>query len=600
VGKVIAERYRIESRLGVGGMGAVYRAEHVLMKKPVAVKVLHREMTVLDEAVKRFEREAIAAGRIDHPNVAVATDFGKLDTGAFYLVLEYVPGRSLTQALAEDGAFSPDRALFVARQIAAGLAAAHAAGIVHRDLKPDNIMLIERGETKDFVKVLDFGIAKVTADGADGGQLTRLGAVFGTPAYMAPEQAAGQSVDHRADLYSLGLVLYEMLAGAPAFASSEIVHLLTKQLTEPPPPLSDAIPPEIRALVERLVEKDPNARVDSAQALVLEIDRASGASGPGSGPTMLQPEAISVRDAQPLASAATAVDVPPSSRLRGKMLAPLGHLSNLATRVAGGETVRVGSKNVPLWLFGLAAGALFMGPVLVLSVTQAGKTSPASSVSEVAPPPPELSEVLAKAERGDKKAIDELAARPAQGRTAGEWMALARGELKLARVAPALDYFAGAVKVDGTLASDSVLLAAVRKAADDEGLRQKAIELAATGLGPFGPDVLFDVWTSTTQKTEATTLAKSMLDREDVRQRASTPLRLALDLRRATKCEDVQRLLVDAKDHADERASRRLTQLASRRGCGFLGLSDCFSCLRKGDDLAAATKAAQARKAPRL
>jgi serine/threonine protein kinase len=597
VGRVIADRYRIEARLGVGGMGAVYRAEHVLMKKPVAVKVLHREMTVLDEAVKRFEREAIAAGRIDHPNVAVATDFGKLDTGAFYLVLEYVPGRSLTHALAEDGAFSPDRALWVARQIAAGLAAAHAAGIVHRDLKPDNIMLIERGGSKDFVKVLDFGIAKVTADGADGGQLTRLGAVFGTPAYMAPEQAAGQAVDHRADLYSLGLVLYEMLAGAPAFSSTEVVHLLTKQLTEPPPPLPDSIPTEVRALVDRLVDKDPNARVESAQALVLEIDRASGAGGPASGPTVLAPDPSSVRDGQLLAAAATAMDVPASSRLKSKVLLPL---SSLATRIAGGETVRIGKKNVPLWLFGVAAGALFMGPVLVLSVTQVGKSSSPNAVAEVVPPPPELSEVLAKAEQGDQKAIDELLARSVEDRTAGEWMALARGELKRGRVASALDHFASAVKVDGSLAADPPLLSAVRRAADDESLRQKALDLAATSLGSSGPDVLFDVWTATTQKTEATTLAKSMLDREDVRARASTPLRLALDLRRATKCEEVKPLVIEAKEHADERASRRLTQLASRRGCGFLGLSDCFPCLRKGDDLVLATKAAQARKAPKL
>lgn len=596
IGKVIAERYRIEARLGVGGMGAVYRAEHVLMKKPVAVKVLHREMTVLDEAVKRFEREAIAAGRIDHPNVTVATDFGKLDTGAFYLVLEYVPGRSLTQAIAEDGAFPPERALFVARQVAAGLAAAHAAGIVHRDLKPDNIMLIERGETKDFVKVLDFGIAKVTADSGEGSQLTRLGAVFGTPAYMAPEQAAGQAVDHRADLYSLGLVLYEMLAGTPAFASTEVVHLLTKQLTEPPPPLPDKIAPEIRALVERLVEKAPSARIESAQALVAEIDRATG-GGPASGPTVLAEGGVPSRDGQLLATAVTSMDVPASSRLRGRVLAPLSHL---ATRVAGGETVRVGQRDVPLWLFGVAAGALFMGPVLVLSVTHVGKSPSASSVVEVAPPPPELSEVIVKAEQGDRKALDELAARPAEDRTAGEWMALARGELKLGRTAVAIDYFAGAVKVDGTLASDGPLIAAVRKAADDEALRPKALELAASGLGSSGPDVLFDVWTATTQKTEATLQAKALLDREDVRQRASVPLRLALDLRRATKCEDVQRLVIEAKDHADERAARRLVQLASRRGCGFLGLSDCFSCLRKGDDLAAATKAAQGRKAPKL
>jgi serine/threonine-protein kinase len=196
--------------------------------------------------------------------VTVATDFGKLGDGSFYLVLEYVPGRPLSTAMKEDGIFPVTRALLIARQVAAALGAAHAANIVHRDLKPDNIMLIDRGGTKDFVKVLDFGIAKVNEDGA--GQLTRIGAVFGTPQYMAPEQAAGKPVDHRADLYSLGLVLYEMLAGKAAFGSMELVAILTKQLTEPPPPLPESVDPDVAALVMRLAEKDPDARVQTAGA----------------------------------------------------------------------------------------------------------------------------------------------------------------------------------------------------------------------------------------------------------------------------------------------------------------------------------------------
>ncbi|MBM4363233.1 MAG: serine/threonine protein kinase, partial [Deltaproteobacteria bacterium] len=281
VGTVIAERYRVDAELGVGGMGAVYRGEHVLMRKPVAIKVLHRGLTVLDEVVRRFEREAIAAGRIDHPNVATATDFGKLPGGAFYLVLEYVAGRSLARVREEDGRFAPERALGVARQIARALAAAHGAGIVHRDLKPDNVMLIERGGSRDFVKVLDFGIAKISADGPDGGgQLTRLGAVFGTPAYMAPEQAAGQPVDARADLYSLGHVLYEMLAGRAAFESDDVVALLSKQLTQPPPPLPEDVPEEVVALTLRLLEKDPGARPQTADDVAGAIDALLGSDEP--------------------------------------------------------------------------------------------------------------------------------------------------------------------------------------------------------------------------------------------------------------------------------------------------------------------------------
>ena len=223
-GTLLAGRYRVMELLGEGAMGAVYRAEHVHMRKPFAVKVLHRELTTIPEVVKRFEREAIAAGRIDHPHVARAHDFGVLEGdasahGGFYLVLEFVEGRRLSDALAE-GAFDLGRALVVTRQIAEALLAAHTAGIVHRDLKPDNVMLVERLGELDYVKVLDFGIAKMET-GESGPALTRLGTVFGTPSYMAPEQAAGQSVDSRVDLYTLGLMLHEMLTGKACFEGDE-------------------------------------------------------------------------------------------------------------------------------------------------------------------------------------------------------------------------------------------------------------------------------------------------------------------------------------------------------------------------------------------
>ena len=207
VGTIVSERYRIERVLGEGGMGAVYLAEHVLMHKRLAVKVLHPEMIGLPDVVRRFEREALAASHIDHPNVAAATDFGKLEDGSFFLVLEYVEGKNLYDVLS-DGPLPAERALRVAHQIASALARAHALGIVHRDLKPENVMLVERDGDPDFVKVLDFGIAKVSAAPssprpgrtASGPSITRAGAVFGTPEYMAPEQALGHEVDARADL----------------------------------------------------------------------------------------------------------------------------------------------------------------------------------------------------------------------------------------------------------------------------------------------------------------------------------------------------------------------------------------------------------------
>src|SRR5688572_22358703 len=183
-------------------MGAVYRAEHTHMRKRLAVKVLHPEMLDLAEAVERFEREAIAGAHIEHPNVAAANDFGKLEDGSHFLVLEYLEGEDLRSVLGK-GPVAPDRALRIARQIALALRAAHQIGIVHRDLKPENVMLIKKDREVDIVKVLDFGIAKVpvaelTTRGAPGAQaLTKLGMVYGTPEYMAPEQALGQEVDGR-------------------------------------------------------------------------------------------------------------------------------------------------------------------------------------------------------------------------------------------------------------------------------------------------------------------------------------------------------------------------------------------------------------------
>jgi len=608
IGTVIADRYRVDEKLGVGGMGAVYRAEHVLMKKPVAVKVLHREMTVVGEVVRRFEREAIAAGRIDHPNVTVATDFGKLADGSFYLVLEYVPGKSLSTAMKEEGPFSVERALFITRQVAAALSAAHAASIVHRDLKPDNVMLIERGGTKDFVKVLDFGIAKVNEDG--GGQLTRIGSVFGTPQYMAPEQAAGKTVDHRADLYSLGLVLYEMLAGKPAFASQELVAILTKQLTEPPPPLPNSIAPDVAALVMRLVEKDPDARVQTALELVAWVDARLGPAALPPDSTVLGVPSVRGGSVRGIPAVTTAEGPVLSSERRAEALRALAdlvdrardHSSNLAKRVVQGDSVRLVGREVPARAVAAAVGLLFVAGVVALSVghrSHAPNTVGSAAAVHAPPPEPELGRLIARAEDGDRAELGNLESRPEDKRSAAEWMAIARGRARLMDYRPALLAFERAVEADESLAADDGMLHAVRRAADDDATQKLALDLCVNRLGAPGADVLFDIWASTSEKTTTTQVAKSLLDKPDVREHASKALRIALELRHISHCDDAKRLVLAAKDFADERAFRPLNALSARRGCGFLGLADCYSCLRQGDDLSEALKAAQNRKGPR-
>jgi serine/threonine-protein kinase len=289
VGSILADRYRISALLGEGGMGKVYAAEHVLMRKRLAVKVLHRELTTVPEVVKRFEREAMAAANIEHPNVAAATDFGKLQDGSVFLVLEYVQGRNLRDVIA-DGPMPVGRSLHVARQIASALASAHALKIVHRDLKPENVMLVEKAGDADFVKVLDFGIAKVPiGDVSESGRppgpgsaITKVGMVFGTPEYMAPEQALGQVVDGRADLYALGVMLYEMIAGTRPFVSQSSVGILGQQLAKPVPRFHERapglpVPDVVEELVLRMLEREAAERFQLADDVVSSIDAIVGA-----------------------------------------------------------------------------------------------------------------------------------------------------------------------------------------------------------------------------------------------------------------------------------------------------------------------------------
>jgi serine/threonine-protein kinase len=236
-------------------------------------------MSTTPEIVARFEREAIAAGKIAHPNVAAATDFGRLPNQSFFLVLEYVAGTDL-RAVIRRGAVAPERALHLVRQITAAVGAAHAAGVVHRDLKPENIMLVERDGEPDFVKVLDFGIAKIEAVGLGESStapvpsaappLTKMGAVFGTPDYMSPEQAIGQAIDARSDLYSIGVVLYELLTGERPFKGGAVT-LMRKHVLEDapslPPAVLETVDPRFNAIIQKLLQKSAQERYASATEL---------------------------------------------------------------------------------------------------------------------------------------------------------------------------------------------------------------------------------------------------------------------------------------------------------------------------------------------
>jgi serine/threonine protein kinase len=292
IGSVLDDRYRIEERIGGGGMGQVYRARHLRMDQAVAVKVLHPELSADAMAARRFTREARHTFRFDHPHCVRVLDFGAMPDGQLFLVMEHLTGRTAAQEIAVDGPMAAARVVHIARQVCAALAYAHDLGFVHRDIKPDNLMLLHRGGDPDFVKVLDFGLAKLF-EGPDAlctaafsrSALTREGNVFGTPEYMAPEQAMDEPLGPTADLYALGITMYEMLTGVLPFEGKTFTELLARQVQSQPvapaarrPDLD--IPAALNGLILACMAKAPGARPQSGHALAAELDRLTTSLGP--------------------------------------------------------------------------------------------------------------------------------------------------------------------------------------------------------------------------------------------------------------------------------------------------------------------------------
>jgi eukaryotic-like serine/threonine-protein kinase len=296
LGTTVAGRYKVIKLLGEGGMGQVYLAEHSAIEKRIALKVLRAEYAHKGDIVTRFQQEAISASRIKHPNVLDVFDFGQLENGCFYLAMEFLEGNDLADELQRSRVLTAPRALPIAMQICRALSAAHAKGVVHRDMKPENVFLQRTGDGEEIVKIVDFGIAQLKPSNEEAAaasthrRLTRTGMIFGTPEYMAPEQAVGKHADLRCDVYAVGIILFELFTGAVPFTGETFLGVLTKHLNETPPTMRAVYPDlqissELEDVVQRALAKDPTQRYQTmtelAQALAATPEgQYAGIRGP--------------------------------------------------------------------------------------------------------------------------------------------------------------------------------------------------------------------------------------------------------------------------------------------------------------------------------
>jgi eukaryotic-like serine/threonine-protein kinase len=278
---VLDGRYRLLARVGAGGVGTVYKAEHLWMQRTVAIKFLRREITTSEEAVKRFAREARLVSQIADPRCVSVFDFARTPDGTFYLVMEFITGKDLRALLIERKRLPILEAASIFEQVILGLGAAHKAGIVHRDIKPENLM-VHRGDTNQItVKILDFGVARRWSAAAKSAELTQPGRTLGTPEYIAPEQALGHPIDGRADLYSVGCLLFEAVCGRRPYPAAEPVEMMRAHVTAPVPSARATTPeanisPALDAVIEKALAKDPAARYPDAQAFADALRRAVG------------------------------------------------------------------------------------------------------------------------------------------------------------------------------------------------------------------------------------------------------------------------------------------------------------------------------------
>jgi eukaryotic-like serine/threonine-protein kinase len=409
--------YLVTQKLGEGGMGSVYLAEHPTIGKKVALKILHAEFASNPEVADRFFTEAKAVNAIGHPNIVDIVDYGVLQSGPggrdrlVYFIMEYLQGLTLSQIVHTEAPLPPERALTIALQVADALSASHKASIVHRDLKPDNIILIQRGRERDFVKLLDFGIAKLTGSDGLSSHKTRTGLVLGTPAYMSPEQCEGRAtVDHRTDVYALGVVLYEMLVGRVPFVGEGYGEILVQHLTQTPVPPSQyrMMSPHVEQVVLKALEKRADMRFPNMDEFIRAMTDPVGYVESHGGLTsfaqrQLMPSSAPLPAVRltpgPMTPVPGGLTPPPGSLTAGMMTPAPGMLTPSPTTLsaAAGQVQPAKSKTPFLIAAGATVIAAVFGIVLLAKKDSAPAASPtddnvvADKGSQEPPPPPDPS-----------------------------------------------------------------------------------------------------------------------------------------------------------------------------------------------------------------
>ncbi len=394
LGSMVGGRYRVQELLGEGGMGQVYLAVHEAIEKRIALKILRPEYSRKADIVTRFQQEAISASRIKHPNVLDVFDFGQTATGCFFLAMEFLEGHDLADELDRTGRLEPGRALSLALQICKALAAAHGAGVVHRDLKPENVFLQTTPDGDEVIKIVDFGIAQlrtneeVAASPVKRRRLTRTGMIFGTPEYMAPEQAAGKKADLRVDVYALGVMLYEMVTGTVPFTGDTFMAVLSSHLHDPVPPPRQVCPdlllsPELEALILRALAKHPEDRFASMPDLAAAIRATPECREVRTSvvPTQLAPHGAPLRVGPGALDAAVARTLAPDELVQG--VSP--------NRLDSGGPVDIPTQSLWPWILGLGAVLTLGGGALALAFGFAPLSSLTASAPQSptpAPPPP--------------------------------------------------------------------------------------------------------------------------------------------------------------------------------------------------------------------